>query len=103
MAVLHVTKEQFEREILSSEKPVVLDFWATWCGPCQMMAPVIDQLAEERPDLLVGKIDVDEQPELASMFQISSIPTIVVMEQGKVVKRELGFRPYNALVDMIDG
>ena len=84
MAEITVTKENFEREVLSSEKPVLLDFWATWCGPCRMVAPIVEEIAAEREDIVVGKIDVDEQGALASSFGIVSIPTLVVMRGGRV-------------------
>lgn len=101
MSVIQVNQSVFETEILESDKTVLLDFWATWCGPCRMMAPVVDELAEERPDLLVGKVNVDEEPELARAFGITSIPTLVVMQQGKVVRQEIGFRPKEQLLAML--
>ena len=83
MAVLTITKDNFEQEVLKSEKTVLLDFWAAWCGPCRMLSPVVDAIAEERPDIKVGKVNVDEQQELASEFQVMSIPTLVVVKDGK--------------------
>ena len=93
MAVLHITKENFEEQVLHSEKPVLLDFWASWCGPCRMVSPTIDEIASERDDIKVGKINVDEQPELAGAFQVMSIPTLVVMKGGKIANRAMGARP----------
>ena len=79
MAVITITKENFQSEVVQSDKPVLLDFWATWCGPCRMVSPIVDQIADERSDIKVGKINVDEQPELAQQFRIISIPTLVVV------------------------
>lgn len=101
MSVLHITKENFEEQVLHSEKPVLLDFWASWCGPCRMVSPVIDEIAGERGDIKVGKINVDEQPELAAAFQVMSIPTLVVMKDGKVVNRAMGARPKEAILSLL--
>lgn len=90
MAVIEITKENFEAEVLQSEKPVLLDFWASWCGPCQMLSPVVDQIGEERTDVKVGKINVDEQQELAMQFRVVSIPTLVLMKEGKESDRSVG-------------
>ena len=87
MSAMHITKQNFQKEVMESEKPVLLDFWASWCGPCRMVAPVLDQIAGERPDIKVCKINVDEEQELASAFQIMSIPTLMVVKGGKVVRR----------------
>ena len=87
MAVVTITKENFEQEVLQSAKPVLLDFWASWCGPCRMLSPVVDEVAEERTDVKVGKVNVDEQPELAGEFGVMSIPTLLVFEQGKLVRQ----------------
>ena len=87
MAVVTITKENFEQEVLQSAKPVLLDFWASWCGPCRMLSPIVDEVAEERTDVKVGKVNVDEQPELAGEFGVMSIPTLLVFEQGKLVRR----------------
>lgn len=92
MAEIIVTDKNFETEILGSDKKVLLDFWATWCGPCQMIAPIVAEIAEENPDILVGKIDVDEQPQLAAAFGIASIPTLVIIKDKKVVKALVGYR-----------
>ncbi|MGI6181949.1 MAG: thioredoxin [Agathobaculum sp.] len=93
MAVLTITNENFETEVLQADKPVLLDFWASWCGPCRMVSPIVDQIAEERTDIKVGKINVDEQGDLAQQFGVMSIPTLIVMKNGKVVNRAVGAMP----------
>ena len=90
MAVITITKENFQSEVVQSDKPVLLDFWATWCGPCRMVSPIVDQIADERSDIKVGKINVDEQPELAQQFRIISIPTLVVMKDGQIANKAVG-------------
>ena len=92
MSVINITNESFENEVLRADKPVLLDFWASWCGPCRMVSPIVDEIAEERSDIVVGKINVDEQPALASRFGIMSIPTLVVMKDGKVANHAVGAR-----------
>ena len=101
MSVLTITKDNFQKEVLENSKPVMLDFWASWCGPCRMVSPIIDQIAEEREDITVGKINVDEQPELAASFRVMSIPTIVVMKDGEVVKTTMGAQPKAKLLELI--
>ena len=93
MAVITITKENFAQEVLQSEKPVLLDFWASWCGPCRMLSPIVDEVAEERSDVKVGKVNVDEQPELAGEFGVMSIPTLLVVRGGKLVNQAVGARP----------
>ena len=101
MSVLHITKETFENEVMNSEKPVLVDFFATWCGPCRMVGPVIEEIAEEREDIKVCKIDVDQQQELASQFGVVSIPTLVVIQNGKVVNQALGAMPKKDILALL--
>ena len=101
MSVNHVTKENYRKEVLESTKPVLLDFWASWCGPCRMLSPVVEAVAEERPDIKVCKINVDEEQELAMQFNVSSIPTLVLMKDGRVADRSVGFRPKEAILSML--
>ncbi len=102
MALVHITKENFNKEVMETEKVVLLDFWATWCGPCQMIAPILNEVAEECPDITVGKIDVDEEQELAMSFGITSIPTLIVIKNGKAVDKAVGMRAKNQIIEMID-
>ena len=102
MAELTITKENFEAEVLHSELPVLLDFWATWCGPCKMLAPVIAEIAEEYAGKVkVGKVNVDEQPELATAFKVNSIPTVVVIRDGKIADVSVGYRPKEQITAML--
>ena len=101
MSVLHITKETFEKEVLQSEKTVLLDFFATWCGPCKMLAPILDEIAEDREDIKVCKVDVDQEPELASQYQVVSIPTLFVIEKGQVVNQSLGAKPKAKILEML--
>ena len=101
MSAININKNNFQNEIMDSEKTVLLDFWAPWCAPCRMVVPIIEEIANERPDIKVGKINVDEQPELASKFGIMSIPTLVVMKNGKIVQQVSGARSKNAILEML--
>ncbi|MBQ7529800.1 thioredoxin [bacterium] len=101
MALIHVTKSNFAQEVLQSKKTVLLDFWATWCGPCRMIAPFVEEIAQERDDIVVGKIDVDEEGELAGRFGIASIPTLVVFKDGQETNRATGFRPKEAILALL--
>ena len=92
MALLHITKDNFQAEVLESSKTVLLDFWAVWCGPCKMIAPIVEQIADELEDIVVGKVDVDQEMELAVQFGITSIPTLLVFKDGKVVATSVGYR-----------
>lgn len=98
---LVITKENFESEVLKSDKPVLVDFWAAWCGPCKMLSPVIDEIADERSDIKVGKINVDEQPELASQFAVMSIPTLIVFKNGEIANKAIGVQPKDAILSML--
>ena len=101
MSAINTNKNNFQNEVMNTDKPVLLDFWASWCAPCRMVVPIIEEIASERPDIKVGKINVDEQPELASEFGIMSIPTLVVMKNGKIVQQVSGARPKEAILTMI--
>ena len=101
MATLTITKENFRQEVLESAKPVLLDLWASWCGPCRRVAPIIEEIAAQRQDIRVGKINVDEQPELAAAFRVMSIPTLVVMKGGKVVNQALGALPKDQIISLL--
>ena len=102
MSVLTITKDNFEKEVMMSEVPVLIDFWASWCGPCRMVSPIVDEIAREVTGRKVGKINVDEQPELAERFGIMSIPTLLVIKNGKVVHQAVGARPKQAILEMLD-
>ena len=101
MSAININKNNFQREVMDSEQPVLLDFWAPWCGPCRMVAPIVEEIARERKDIKVGKVNVDEQPELASRFGVMSIPTLVVMKDGKIVNQAMGARSKNAILGML--
>ena len=101
MTAININKNNFQNEIMNSEKPVLLDFWAPWCAPCRMLAPVVEEIASERADIKVGKINIDEQSELANKFGIMSIPTLVVMKNGKIIQQVSGVRPKNAILEML--
>ena len=102
MAVITVTKDNFQKEVLESEKPVLLDFWASWCGPCRMVSPIVDEIAEERLDIAVGKVNVDEQPELAGKFGVASIPTLVILRGGRIVRQSVGAMPKSRILALLD-
>lgn len=102
MAVLEITKENFQKEVMESQKPVLLDFWASWCMPCRMVAPTVEAVSEERPGWKVGKINVDDQPELATSFQVMSIPTLVLIKDGKIQQQMVGAQPKAALLAQMD-
>ena len=101
MSVLTITKENFDDQVLQSDKPVLVDFWAPWCGPCRMVSPLVDEIAEENPQYLVGKINVDSEPELASAFGVASIPTLVVIKDGKVTHQSAGVRPKEQILALL--
>ena len=101
MSAININKNHFQNEVMNSDKPVLLDFLAPRCAPCRMVAPTVEEIASERVDIKVGKINVDEQPELANKFGIMSIPTLVVMKNGKIVQRVSGVRPKNTILEML--
>lgn len=102
MSVQHITKDNFQQLVIASPKPVLLDFWATWCGPCRMIAPIVEQIADEREDIVVGKVNVDEEMELAVQFGVSSIPTLIVMKDGAVAATAVGYRPKADIEKLLD-
>ena len=101
MAEITITNANFEEEVIKSDKPVLLDFWATWCGPCMMLGPIVKEIADERSDVKVGKVNVDEEPALANMFGIQSIPTLVYFKGGKAVDTSVGYVPKEKILEMI--
>ena len=101
MSVMQITKDNFDREVLQAKEPVLLVFWVAWCGPCRMLSPVVDQIAEETTGVKVGKVNVDEEPELARQFGVMSIPTLVVMKDGKPVDTKVGVQPKAAILAML--
>ena len=101
MSEIAITKENYQSEVLESTVPVLLDFWATWCGPCRLIAPAVAEIAAERTDIKVCKIDVDAQPDLTADFRIFSIPTLVVMENGKAVQTAVGYRPKDDILKLL--
>lgn len=101
MSAIQINKSNFHDEVMRSDKPVLLDFWAPWCGPCRMVVPILDEIAKERADIKVGKVNVDEQPELARQFGVMSIPMLVVMKNGRVVQQATGARPKQQILAML--
>ena len=102
MSAININQSNFQNEVMNSDKPVLLDFWAPWCGPCRMVVPIVEEIARERSDIKVGKINVDENPELAGQFGVMSIPTLVVMKNGKIVNQSMGAKPKNAILAMLN-
>lgn len=98
---LTLTKENFNKEVLESEKEVIVDFWAAWCGPCRMLGPVIEEIANERDDLVVGKLNVDEQPEIARQFGVMSIPTVIIFKNGKAINQSVGYVPKKKILALL--
>lgn len=101
MAAMNINQQNFSSEVMNSDKPVLLDFWASWCGPCRMVLPVVEEIAAERMDIKVGKINVDEEPELARRFGVMSIPTLMVVKEGKVVNKATGARPKSQILALL--
>ena len=102
MSVHTITKENFDQLVLQSDKPVLVDFWAPWCGPCRMVSPIVDEIADERDDIVVGKVNVDEQPELAVQFGVMSIPALLVFKDGRLANQAVGARPKDDLLALLD-
>lgn len=103
MSVININKHNFQDEVMNADKPVLLDFWASWCGPCRMVSPVVDEIAAERSDVKVGKVNVDEQLELAGQFGVMSIPTLVVIKNGRIVNQAIGAMPKSAILELLQG
>ena len=101
MKALHINKDNFHKEVLNSDKPVLLDFFASWCGPCRMVGPILDEIAEEREDIKVCKVNIDEQPELASRYRIMTIPTLMVLKDGHIIEQSVGAKPKHQILAMI--
>ena len=102
MSIVHITKENFQSVVKESPKPVLIDFWAVWCGPCKMIAPIVEEIAAERDDIIVGKIDVDQEMDLAMQFGITSIPTLVLMKNGEVAATMVGYRPKADILKLLN-
>ena len=101
MAVINITKDNFETEVIKSDKPVIIDFWAAWCGPCQMLSPIVDEVAEERDDIKVGKINVDEQMELAQKYGVMTIPTLLVIKNGEIANKHIGALSKSGVIELL--
>ena len=101
MSVVTITRENFQKEVMESDKPVLLDFWAAWCGPCRMVSPIVDEIAQELDTIKVGKVNVDEEPELAFEFKVMSIPMLVVMKDGKITNKTIGAQPKQAILALL--
>lgn len=101
MAVINITKDNFQQEVVAAYQTVLVDFWATWCGPCQMMGPILDELATKHPEIKVGKINVDEQPELATQFKIDAIPALIVFKGGKAAAQTVGLQPIENIEQLL--
>lgn len=101
MSVLELTQNNFDTEISNSDKPVLVDFWAPWCGPCRMLSPVVDEIAEEESTIKVCKVNIDEQPELAEKYGVMTIPTLLIIKDGEIVNRSVGAKPKKAILDLI--
>ena len=101
MKVLHINKDNFHKEVLNSDKPVLLDFFASWCGPCRMVGPILDEIAREREDIKVCKVNIDEQPELAHRYRIMTIPTLMVLKDGQIMEQSVGAKPKHQILAMV--
>ena len=101
MKVLHINKDNFHKEVLNSDKPVLLDFFASWCGPCRMVGPILDEIAEEREDIKVCKVNIDEQPELAHRYRVMTIPTLMVLKDGNIIEQSVGAKPKHQILAMV--
>ena len=101
MSALNINKDNFQNEVVNSDKPVLLDFWAPWCGPCRMVGPILEEIAQERTDIKVGKVNVDEQPDLAGQFGVMSIPTLMVLKNGKVTAQTVGVKPKSQILGLL--
>ena len=101
MSIVHINKDNYDELVLKSSKPVLLDFWATWCGPCRMIAPILEEIASERDDVVIGKVNVDEEMELAKQFKIVSIPTLILMDGGKEVAKSIGYCPKEEVLELL--